>query len=121
MAWKIEYYQKENGKIPVYEFLRTLEPKMRAKVSHYIDLLEKTGTNLTEPYVSSIKGDRYKGLWELRVKFASDITRVFYFTFQGDTFVLLHGFKKKTNKTPESELERALKYKRDFERRISDE
>ena len=37
MDWKIEYYQKENGKIPVYEFLCTLEPKMRAKVSHYID------------------------------------------------------------------------------------
>ena len=85
------------------------------------DLLEKAGTNLTEPYVSPIKGDRYKGLWELRVKFASDITRVFYFTFQGDTFVLLHGFKKKTNKTPESELERALKYKKDFERRNSDD
>ena len=92
MDWKIEYYQKENGKIPVYEFLCTLEPKMRAKVSHYIDLLEKAGTNLTEPYVSPIKGDRYKGLWELRVKFASDITRVFYFTFQGDTFVLSLAF-----------------------------
>lgn len=79
MDWKIEYYQKENGKVPVYEFLCTLEPKMRAKVSRYIDLLEKAGPNLTEPYVSPIKGDRYKGLWELRGKFASDITRVFYF------------------------------------------
>lgn len=119
MIWKVEYYQKENGKIPVFEFLCSLEPKMRAKVSHYIDLLEKTGTNLKEPYVSSIKGEKCRGLWELRVKFASDITRVLYFTFQGDTFVLLHGFKKKTNKTPERELERALNYKQDFERRNS--
>ncbi|MBQ9365864.1 MAG: type II toxin-antitoxin system RelE/ParE family toxin [Schwartzia sp.] len=58
---------------------------------------------------------------EFFLEFASDITRVFYFTFKGDTFVLLHGFKKKTNKTPNSELERALKYKKDFERRNSDE
>ncbi len=121
MGWNIEYYQKKNGKIPVYEFLCSLEPKMRAKVLHYIDLLEKTGPNLKEPYVSAIKGERYRGLWELRVKFASDITRVFYFAFKNDTFVLLHGFKKKTNKTPENELEHALKYKNDFERRNFDE
>ncbi|WP_318258578.1 type II toxin-antitoxin system RelE/ParE family toxin [Selenomonas sp. KH1T6] len=45
------------------------------------------------------------------------ITRVFYFTFQGNKFVLLHGIKKKTQKTPPGELERALRYKEDFERR----
>ena len=121
MTWKIGYYKKENGEIPVLDFLLTLEPKMRAKVVQYIDLLEKSGTNLREPYVAPIKGDKYKGLWELRVRFASDITRVFYFTYQNDTFVMLHGFKKKTNKTPTSELERALKYKLDFERRGTDE
>ena len=117
MNWNIEYYAKENGEIPVLEFLLSLEPKMRAKVKHMIDLLEQCGTNFREPYVAPIKGDKYKGLWELRVKFASDITRVFYFTFQGNKFVLLHGIKKKTQKTPPGELERALRYKEDFERR----
>ncbi len=121
MAWRVDYYQKENGEIPVLEFLRSLEPKLRAKTQSTIDLLEACGTNLKEPYVSSVKGEKYKGLWELRVKFASDITRVFYFTFKGNTFILLHGFRKKTGKTPSGELDRAMRYKRDFERREGDE
>lgn len=117
MTWHIEYYQKENGEIPVLEFLLTLEPKMRAKARSMIGLLEQCGTNLREPYVSPIKGDKYKGLWELRVKFASDITRILYFAFEHNTFILLHGIKKKTNKTPPNELDKALRYMKDFERR----
>ncbi len=121
MKWNVEYYTKENGEIPVLDFLLSLEPKMMAKVRHIINLLEQCGTNLREPYAAPIKGDKYKGLWELRVKFASDITRVFYFTFQGDKFILLHGIKKKTQKTPSQELARALRYKEDFERRNNHE
>ncbi len=120
MAWYVDYYQKENGEIPVFEFLRSLEPKLRAKTQSTIDLLEACGTNLKEPYVAPIKGEKYKGLWELRVKFASDITRVFYFMFKGNTFVLLHGFRKKTGRAPSGELDRAMRYKLDFERRNTD-
>ncbi|WP_028129844.1 type II toxin-antitoxin system RelE/ParE family toxin [Selenomonas sp. AE3005] len=121
MSWSVEFYQKENGEIPVLEFMLSLDAKMRAKVQQTIDLLENTGTGLREPYVAPLKGDKYKGIWELRVKFASNITRVFYFSFQGDTFVLLNGFKKKTMKTPVSELDRALRYKHDYERRTQNE
>ncbi|WP_335674939.1 type II toxin-antitoxin system RelE/ParE family toxin [Selenomonas sp. oral taxon 126] len=39
----------------------------------------------------------------------------------GDTFILLHGFRKKTNKTPSKELERAMAYKEDYERRWNNE
>ena len=68
-----------------------------------------------------MKGAQYKGLFELRVKFASDISRIFYFAYRQDTFVLLHGFVKKTEKTPQREIERALRYKEDYERRCEDE
>lgn len=117
MDWHVDYYQKENGEIPVLEFLLSLPPKLRAKTQSTIDLLESCGTNLRAPYVAPVKGDRYKGLWELRVKQASDITRVFYFTFKDNRFILLHGFRKKTAKTPSGELDRAMRYKQDFERR----
>lgn len=121
MDWQIEYYRKENGKIPVLEYLLTLSPKLRAKAYMEIELLEKHGALLREPYAKSVEGDRYKDLFELRVKFSSDISRIFYFTYHNNTFVLLNGFTKKTNKTPKSELERALRYKKDYERRCSDE
>ena len=121
MDWQIEYYKKENGDIPVLDFLLTLNPKMRAKAFSEIELLEKHGVNLREPYVKPIKGAKYKDLFELRIKFSSDISRIFYFTFQNNTFVLLNGFTKKSGKTPKNELDRAMRYKEDYERRCYDE
>jgi phage-related protein len=88
---------------------------MRAKAFSEIELLERHGLRLQGPYVKPIKG--VKGIYELRVKFASNISRIFYFTYHSDTFVLLHGFTKKSGKTPQIELDRALGYKSDFERR----
>lgn len=124
MDWQIEYYKKGNGNIPVLDFLLTLNPKMRAKAFseiELIELLEKHGANLREPYVKPVRGEKYKGLFELRIKFSSDISRIFYFTFQNNTFVLLNGFTKKSGKTPKNELDKAERYKKDYERRCCDE
>jgi phage-related protein len=121
MEWQVEYYKKENGNIPVLDYLLSLNAKMRAKVFSEIELLEKHGPNLREPYVKPMKGMQYKGLFELRVKFASNISRIFYFVYRQKTFVLLHGFTKKTKKTPQKEIKRALRYKDDYERRCEDE
>lgn len=121
MEWQVEYYRKRNGDVPVLNYLLSLDAKMRAKVFSEIELLEKHGPNLREPYVKPIKGKRYKGIFELRVRFASNISRIFYFTYRERTFVLLHGFTKKSMKTPKKELERALTYKLDYERRCDDE
>ncbi len=76
---------------------------------------------LREPYVKPIKGDKNKGLYELRIKFSSDISRIFYFSYEKNTFILLNGFIKKSDKTPEKELEKARKYKNDYERRCKGE
>lgn len=117
MDWDVEYYQKENGEVPVADFLRSLPPKHRAKAFSELELLQKHGINLREPYVKPIQGQPYKGIFELRVKFASDISRIFYFCYRNNTFVLLHGFVKKSSQTPKRELERARQYKTDYEKR----
>ncbi len=121
MEWTVEYYTKENGEVPVLEYLLSLNPKIRAKAFSEIELLERHGSMLREPYAKPIKGERYKGLFELRVKFSSDISRIFYFTYTNNTFVLLNGFTKKTDSTPKSELEKALRYMADYERRCENE
>ena len=121
MDWQVEYYKKENGDIPVLEYLLTLEPKMRAKAFSEIELLQKHGVKLREPYAKAIKGEKYKNIFELRVKFSSNISRIFYFTFKDNTFVLLNGFTKKSEQTPKKELDRAVKYKEDYERRCDNE
>jgi phage-related protein len=114
----IEFYEKENKDIPVKYFLDSLPDKHKAKAYREIDLLAKYGIMLKEPYVKDIKRKEYKGLWELRIKFASDISRIFYFMPIKDRFVLLHGFVKKTDKIPDNELKMAKKYMEEYKRRF---
>ena len=117
IIYTVEFYTKENGKIPVKEFLLSLSPKLRAKAFSDIDLLRKHGSELREPYVKPLKGKANKGLYELRIKFSSDIARIFYFTFYDNKYILLHGFIKKTDKTPQKEIDIAIKYMEDYKRR----
>lgn len=121
MKYEVVFFQKENGDIPVLEFILSLNPKIRAKAYSEIELLKKHGSDLREPYVKPMKGYKNKGLYELRVKFSSDISRIFYFAYKSNVFVLLHGFTKKTNKTPENEIQRARKNKIDYEKRTANE
>ena len=97
----------------VAEFLESLPPKHQSKAFREIDLLEEFGNGLKEPYVKHIEGE----IWELRIKFASDISRIFYFTWQEETVVLLHGFIKKTQRTPRAEIEVARKRAEDYKQR----
>jgi phage-related protein len=111
--WSIIFYEKEDGTTPVQEFLDKLPAKHHAKALRDIDILEKYGAALTEPHVKHMKGK----LWELRIKSASDISRIFYFVRVGNDIVLLHGFVKKTQKTPNREIETASNYLEDYQRR----
>lgn len=115
---KIELYQKENGEVPVSDFIKSLDnKKLQAKAYSDIKLLQEHGYNLHEPYVKPIKGRENKGLYELRIKFASDIARIFYFTYIDNKFILLHGFIKKSQDIPKKELIKARGYMEDYKRR----
>ncbi len=111
--FNIEFYQLPNGEKPVREFLDSLDKKMRAKAVYSLSVLEEFGNTLREPYSKPIGG----GLFELRIKFASDISRIFYFFVVDNKIILTNGFIKKTMKTPKAEIELARKYKADYERR----
>ena len=80
------------------EFLQTLSVKLRAKAFRTIELLRTFGPKLTEPYSKSLTG--YKELKELRIKFGSDICRLFYFHHKGRVYIVTSGFiKKKQDKS----------------------
>ena len=111
--FEIEFYQLPNRKKPVEEFLDSLDKKMRAKAIYGLSILEEYGNTLREPHSKSM-GD---GLFELRIKFAGDISRIFYFFVVDNKIILTNGFIKKTLKTPKAELDLARKYKADYERR----
>lgn len=111
--YNIEFYDRADGTTPVEEFLDSLNPKMLAKVLKTIDLLEQNGPMLREPYSKFLRD----GIFELRTKQGSDITRILYFFIVGKKIILTNGFVKKTQKTPGIELEIAKRYKSDYERR----
>ena len=117
MIFNVEFYMKSNGRIPVQDFLYSLEPKLRAKAFKEIELLHTMGDALREPYVKPITGKKNKGLFELRIMFSNDTARIFYFTYHNNKCLLLHGFIKKTMKTPRNEIECARKYMEDYIRR----
>ena len=58
------------------------------------------------------------GIFELRAKVGSNISRVMYFFVIGNQAVLTHGFIKKTQKTPSKEIERAKKIRDDYIKRL---
>ena len=113
MNIKIEFYKLEDGRAPAKDFLESLDQKMWAKMIKTIELLEKNGPNLRKPYSEYLED----GIFELRAKVGSNISRELYFFFYGQKAVLTNGFMKKTQKTPRKQLDLAKKYKRDYEER----
>lgn len=98
--WSIRVYESPNGDKPVEVFIKSLEGKARLKISRTLDLLEAFGLEGAYPHVKKITGT---SIWELRI-LGADSIRVFYITITGRIFLLLHGFKKKTQKTPSKEI-----------------
>ncbi|OOO00671.1 MAG: addiction module toxin RelE [Epulopiscium sp. Nele67-Bin004] len=111
--YELEFYSTEKGVEPIREFLDSLTPKLRAKAIRDLEILQEYGNNLREPHSKYIED----GIFELRIKFSSDIARIFYFFIVGNKIILTNGFIKKQQKTPKREIERAKTYKKEFERR----
>lgn len=112
--FEIIYYAKEDGTKPIKEFLDSLPDKLAAKAYHDIGILKMNGNTLREPYSKPIE----QGLFELRTTQSGTISRIFYFFIVGRKIILTSGFIKKTQNTPKSQIDLALKYKADYERRL---
>jgi len=106
----VEFYNTEDGSKPAKDFVLELSKKMRAKVYRAIDMLEENGSDLREPYSKHLND----GIFELRAQIGSDVSRVLYFFMVGKRAILTHGFIKKTQKTPPSEIDRAKKYRAEY-------
>lgn len=105
MTWRIEFYRTSSGKSPVNDFIDSLQPVQKGKIINAIDLLEKYGLYISIPHSKKLSG--FKNLFELRTSGKSPV-RLLYMRRQ-DTFLILHGFIKKSPKTPPKEISTALK------------
>lgn len=87
-------------------FMETLTDKEQEKIQYGL-LLLKTQDRLPKKFVKLIRD----GIYELRTEFNRNIFRVFFIFDEGRIVVLFNGFQKKTQKTPNSEIEKAIKIK----------
>ena len=108
--FQVELYETEDGKQPVAEFLDSLDAKMAAKLVGMMELLEEKGTELRMPYSEHIED----GIFELRCKLGSNITRALYFFYVNRRIIVTNGFVKKTQKTPAKEIQLAKKRRADW-------
>lgn len=96
--WEVRFYT-EGDKRPVTEFIESLPTPEQVVIARYLNLLRQTGTLLGYPYASKVTG--HHDLWELRPK----PNRVLYFAHTGRQFIILHAFRKKSDKIPRREID----------------
>lgn len=108
--FKAEFYKTKDGTKPAKDFMLSQDDKMKAKLFGLVDVLEQYGNSLREPYSKPL-GD---GIFELRAKVGTNISRVLYFFYHEGRIILTHGFVKKTQKTPPSEIKKAKECRKDF-------
>ena len=116
--YKIDFYKTVSGVSPVNEFLDELRLKKEtskdARVQYNqairaIRELEKNGTNVSIDIAKQIEDE----IWELR----PGKNRVFFFYYERGTYILLHQYVKKTQKTPRREINRAKFEMNDYKQR----
>jgi len=111
--FKIIFYETADGECPVIDFINNLPKKMREKIFKSIDILRIKGNSLREPYSKSLED----GIFELRCKVGTDITRTLYFFYIGKKIIMTNGFTKKTQRTPKSEIDLAKARREDYIKR----
>ena len=110
MEFQVLFYDKPDGTEPAKEFILSLDKKMRTKMLRTVEMLQRNGTDLREPNSKPLG----EGIFELRAKVGSDISRVLYFFIVGRRIILTNGFIKKTAKTPPCEIELAKRYRAEY-------
>ena len=116
--YRIDFYKDENGESEIKNFIDSLREKSSSskdariqyeQIFYQVRLLIEHGTNLPANITKYIDDD----IWELR----PGHNRILYFCWLDNMFVLLHHFRKTTEKTPKREIERAKAERDDYIRR----
>lgn len=113
--WTVIYYEAENGKCHIENFISSRSKNNKAKILSLLSILEEKGPTLPRPYADLLRD----GIHELRIKLSGDQIRVLYFFCYQEFIILTHAFQKKSSKVPKSEIEKAIKLKDDFLSRVT--
>ena len=100
-AWKVIYYTTTSGDNPVSDFLDSINQQSQSKILRVLHNIREYGLQSVIPHIKKLTGTPF---WEIRV-LGKDNIRVIYVVPAQFTILVLHGFSKKSQKTPVKELE----------------
>jgi phage-related protein len=101
---KVIYYTTTTGENPTANFIESLSARQKTKVIRILTYIERYGLVTAIPHVKKLTGTP---LWEIRILGQGNI-RIFYVTIERDVIIVLHGFIKKSQKTPLKEIKTAI-------------
>ena len=111
--YKIIFYADKRGRSPTWEYIKELsvrgdkDGRIKAdKINDYIQALQVYGKRAGEPYIKRLEGE----IWEIRPL----RDRILFAAWHNDSFIILHHFVKKTQKTPAREIEQAKRNLADY-------
>ncbi|HPH16072.1 MAG TPA: type II toxin-antitoxin system RelE/ParE family toxin [Bacteroidales bacterium] len=93
------------------DFYLSQSEKVQEKIEYVFKIIRSV-KNVPRKFLDSIS--ETDGLFEIRIEFESNIYRIFCCFDKGQIVVLFNGFQKKTQKTPKSEIEKAIKLKEEY-------
>ncbi len=114
-VYEVTFYETSSGYSDILDFLDSLSSQISTskdariqyyQATHYIELLQQNGTNLPIGFVKHLDEE----IWELR----PGNNRIFFFYYDNGTYILLHHFRKKSQKTPRREILRAKAERLDY-------
>mgnify|MGYP004669308665 FL=1 len=111
---KIYVYRNDAGEVPVLRFIESTHKKIRTKFDFMLQFAKDERNMLCEPYVKHFSIDKYKMLYELRIRANGTMVRVIYYRAE-ENIILLHAFFKKSRRDTENALEYALKILSSFD------
>jgi phage-related protein len=101
---QIEFYTKSNGKSPVEEYIKDLQKHEQARLLACLKSVEDMGFDSPRVQFRQIEGP----LWEIKIR-SENSHRIFYVSVKGNRIVLLHAYRKESQKAPLKEIATAEK------------
>lgn len=118
MSREVIFYTTSTGKCPVEEFLDSLEINVVKKIAWTLKIIEEMDF-VPKTYFKKLVST--EGIWEVRIKYGTNIYRLFSFWDKNNLVVLTHGIIKKSQKTSKNDIKKAETYKTDYFRRKGNE
>jgi len=101
----IVFYKQPKGRSPVHNFIKKLQPNDRLRIWACLKNVEELGFDCPRVQFRQIRGK----LWEIKIKAVHAGYRFFYVTIKHSLTILLHAYKKQSQKAPKKEIEIAEK------------